>query len=322
MENWAYTPGLRDLGNHIYAYLQCDGPRGGTWGWSNAGLVSDGQESLLVDTLYDLIRTQEMLDTMHRMIPASAHIGMLVNSHSNGDHCNGNQLVAAEQRIVSLRTAEEMSKEPPPSVLGRMLRNAPPEAFIHKALGAFSFTDAIVVPPPTQTFEGELRVQVGTKEVRLIEVGPAHTSGDTLIYVPEDRVLYSGDILFVGGHPVMWAGPTENWLRACDRILALDVETIVPGHGPLTDKQGVRAIKDYLQYVFDEAKQRFEAGMSAYEAALDIPMDRYATWQDGERIVVNVATIYRHLRNAQDRDNVHVLFGQMEQYLRTQETTR
>ena len=68
---------------------------------------------------------------------------------------------------------------------------------------------------------------VGNKMAHLIEVGPAHTRGDTLVHIPGDRVVFTGDILFIGGHPIMWAGPTGNWLPAIDRILAMDVETIV-----------------------------------------------------------------------------------------------
>ena len=104
MSTWSYTKGLHDLGNSVYAYLQPDG----SWGWSNAGIVTDGNASLLVDTLFDLKLTQEMLDSMRRSIPAAASIDMVVNTHADGDHCYGNQLVAGSQIISSARTAEEM----------------------------------------------------------------------------------------------------------------------------------------------------------------------------------------------------------------------
>jgi hypothetical protein len=70
MTIWQYTKGLHDLGNDIYAYLQPDG----TWGWSNAGLITDGEASLLIDTLFDLRLTGEMLGTMRRSLPAAAYI--------------------------------------------------------------------------------------------------------------------------------------------------------------------------------------------------------------------------------------------------------
>ena len=113
MNKWSYTKGLHDLGNSVYAYLQPDGSSG----WSNAGIITDGQASLLVDTLFDLKLTQEMLDTMRRSIPAAAHIGSVVNTHADGDHCFGNQLVADALIIASVRTVQEMMGQP--SQIGR-----------------------------------------------------------------------------------------------------------------------------------------------------------------------------------------------------------
>src|SRR5712671_1546659 len=100
---WSYTKGLHDLGNGCYAYLQPDG----SWGWSNAGFVTDGGEALLVDTLFDLRLTREMLAAIRKAEPA-ATIGTLVNTHSNGDHTFGNQLVAGAEIIASKACAEEM----------------------------------------------------------------------------------------------------------------------------------------------------------------------------------------------------------------------
>jgi cyclase len=294
MSKWSYTRGLHDLGNSVYAYLQPDG----TWGWSNAGILVDGETSLLIDTLFDLKLTQQMLDTMRRSIPAAAHIDMVVNTHANGDHCYGNQLVADAQIIASARTEQEMIEGVNPQLLAALIRQGAQLGqvgeYMSRIFGAFEF-DNITVTPPMTTFEGELSLTVGSKDIHLIEVGPAHTRGDTMVYIPGDRVVFSGDILFIGGHPIIWAGPTSNWLRACDRILAMDVETIVPGHGPITDKQGVVEVKGYFEYIYQEARKRYDAGMPAMEAARDIPLDRYATWTDGERIAVNVASIYREL---------------------------
>jgi cyclase len=310
MSTWSYTKGLHDLGNSVYAYLQPDG----TWGWSNAGIVTAGEASLLIDTLFDLRLTSEMLETMRKSIPAAAHIDMVVNTHANGDHCWGNELVAGAQIIASARSAEEMVTEIAPGQLAMLLKQTPQlgqlGSFASRIYAPFSFEN-ITLTPPNKTFEGELTLKVGDKTVHLIEVGPAHTRGDTLVHIPGDRVVFTGDILFIGGHPIIWAGPTSNWLRACDRILEMDVETIVPGHGPITDKKGVAEVKGYLEYVFQEARKRYEAGMTAQEAARDIPLDRYASWTDGERIVVNVLSIYRELSGDTTHPPIVSLFAEM-----------
>ncbi len=310
MPDFRYTKGLHDLGNSTYAYLQPDG----SWGWSNAGLITDGEASLLVDTLYDLPLTQEMLETMRRAVPASQKIDMLLNTHANGDHCYGNQLVSGARIIGSARTANEMVEGITPERMAGLVRLAPQLGdlgeYLLKAFGPFNF-QGITVTPPTETFEGELTLHVGAKEVRCIEVGPAHTLGDTLVYIPSDKTIFTGDILFINAHPIMWVGPTRNWLRACERILDLDVETIVPGHGPITDKQGVREVKGYFEYIYAEARKRFEAGMPAEAAAKDIPLDRYSSWSEGERIAVNVATIYREFAQPATEPDIISLFAQM-----------
>ncbi len=311
MNKWSYTKGLHDLGNSVYAYLQPDGSSG----WSNAGIITDGQASLLVDTLFDLKLTQEMLDTMRRSIPAAAHIGSVVNTHADGDHCFGNQLVADALIIASVRTVQEMMGQPSPRTMAEWVKNAPAGSigeFIRRALGPFEF-DQITLTLPKQTFEGRLTINVGEKAVELIEVGPAHTRGDTLVSIPGDRTIFTGDILFIQSHPIVWAGPISNWIRACDLILNLDVETIVPGHGPITDKSGVVEVKGYFEYIYEAARRCYEAGMPAFDAARKIALDRYAGWLNRERIVANVAAIYRELSHSPDPTPMDSLFEQMAQ---------
>ncbi len=310
MAKWQYTRGLHDLGNGAWAYLQPDGG----WGWSNAGFIKDGEASLLVDTLFDEHLTQAMLDTIRDATGLSPRdITTLVNTHANGDHTYGNRLVEEAEIIASAATAEEMP-EVPPATLAFMKAEAPNMgdlgAYFLECFGAFDF-DGIELKLPTRTFSGALDLKVGDKPVRLIEVGPAHTRGDTLAHVPGDKVIYTGDILFIDGTPIMWAGPVSNWIRACDVILGLDVDTIVPGHGPITDKAGVARVKDYLTYIDREARARFEAGMDSREAAMDIALRDFDSWIDAERIAVNVTSLYREYRGESQMPDAVTLFGLM-----------
>ncbi|MCB1684502.1 MAG: MBL fold metallo-hydrolase [Pseudomonadales bacterium] len=305
-----YHQGLENLGNGAYAWLQPDGG----WGWSNAGLVTDGDCSLLVDTLFDKTLTAAMLKAMRRAAPvATRRFDVLVNTHSNGDHCNGNELVEGAEIIASAACAEELKHENP-AMMATLIDRAPQmgevgEFFLH-CFGAFDFRD-IRQTLPTRTFEGALDISVGDKRVTLQQVGPAHTAGDILAFVPADRMAFTGDILFIEGHPIIWAGPVQNWIGACDYLLGLDVDLIVPGHGPITDKRGVRAVREYLVYIRDEARRRYDAGMPALEAALDISLTDYDSWGDAERIVVNVTTLYREFSGDQTPNDVMELFSAM-----------
>jgi cyclase len=310
----SYTQGLHDLGDGLFAYLQPDGG----WGWSNAGLVVDGESTLLVDTLYDLPLTRQMLETMRRAVPAAARIDTLVNTHANGDHCYGNQLVDGARIVASERTAAEMS-ELPPAAMAALLEQAPAMgatgAFFLECFGAFDF-NGIELALPEETFAGELTLRVGDRELRLIEVGPAHTRGDTLVLAPAQRVLFSGDILFSEAHPIAWAGPVSNWISACDRILAMDVAVIVPGHGPLASLDAVRELRAYFEYLYEQARECRAQGMSALQAARAISLQRWADWGESERLVVNIANIYNELSDAGEAINPLSAFEQMAEFAR------
>jgi glyoxylase-like metal-dependent hydrolase (beta-lactamase superfamily II) len=297
MADAAYTKGLHEVGDGLFAYLQPDGG----WGWSNAGLVVGGDSTLLIDTLFDLRLTEEMLQAMRRAVPSAARIDTLVNTHANGDHCYGNQLVGDALIVASARTAEEMT-ELPPAAMAVLVQQAPQMGvlgeFFLRCFGAFEF-DGIEPVLPNQTFSGELSLQVGERELQLIEVGPAHTRGDTLVHVPAERVLFTGDVLFSGAHPIAWAGPVSNWIAACERILALDPQAIVPGHGPLSTVEQVRELRDYFEYLYEQARERHGEGMTPLEAARALALDRWADWKEDERLVVNLANIYAELDAAE-----------------------
>jgi cyclase len=305
-----YSAGLHQLGDHSYAWLQPDG----SWGWSNAGLITGDGVSLLVDTLFDLHLTRRMLEA-YAPITESAPIATLVNTHANGDHCYGNELVVGAQIIASTAAAHEMA-EVPPSMLAA-LGQAPGEVgeIFQEYFGAFDF-NGITLTLPTLTFDGAMSVAVGGKQVELLEVGPAHTAGDVLVHSPSDGVVYTGDILFIGGTPIVWAGPLSNWVAACDAIIGFGAEHIVPGHGPVTDADGVRAVRDYLVTVDAEAATRQAAGMSSWDAAQEIQRDLWGKipslpeWGEFGRIAVNVDTSYK------SRDSSYKSADIMEQFRR------
>ena len=289
----SYEKGALEVADGVWAYLQPDG----SWGWSNAGLVHGSEGSLLVDTLFDLKLTTEMLAELRRVATAGAPITTVVNTHANGDHCYGNALLGEAQIIASTACAEEMAKSPP-SELAEMMAQASEMGatgrFLERIFGAFDFEGIEPVAPST-TFDGELELHVGERRVRLMEVGPAHTGGDVVVYLPDERVVFTGDIVFHGGHPIVWAGPVANWIDACKTLAALNVSVIVPGHGPLAGPSVLDDLVGYFEWLTSEASDRFHAGMSAPDAAVDIGTGPYSGWTDAERMAVNVRAVYRDL---------------------------
>lgn len=288
----AYTRGLHELGDGLYAYLQPDGG----WGWSNAGLITADGTSLLVDTLYDLHLTREMLSAM-APVTARHPIDAAVNTHSNPDHCFGNELLPAAAEIYASAASAAEIQQLSPELL-HALKSAPgmpPELtdFVQHAFGPFDF-EGITVRHPSQTFAGRMDLEVGDRTVSFVELGPAHTGGDTIVHVPDAGVVFTGDLLFIEGTPIVWAS-LRNWIAACDRILHLGASVLIPGHGPVTDASGVEDVRRYLRHVRAAARERFEAGMDPAAAAADIDISDFADWGDPERLAANVIAAYREL---------------------------
>ena len=310
-----FAGGLHEVAPGTFAWLQ---PNGG-WGESNAGLVVGDGEALLVDTLWDPALTGRMLGAMRDRV--AAPIRTLVNTHSDGDHVWGNQLVAGEAEIVATATAAHIIREEPPAGLQRFQALAPRlrplgklplpptrragrlGTYVGDMLAPFDWS-GVEITPPTREFSGELTLTAGGREVRLIEVGPAHTPGDLIVHVPDVDVVFAADVMFVGVFPVMWAGPTANWLAALDRIAALHPAVVVPGHGPVSGLDEVAVVRDHLAWVEQNAAPRLAAGRSVRDTARELIDSNefrgadWGGWDAPERIVITVATIDRHRRGA------------------------
>ena len=288
-----YTRGLHEVGDRVWAWTLPDGG----YGWSNAGLVAGDGASLLVDTLFDLALTREMLTAM-KPITDRAPITDALITHSNGDHTHGNQLLDASVRIIAAEgTAEEIAHGMAPEMLAMtQTGNLGPVAtpYARERFGHFDF-GGITVRNADKTFERDLTIDVGGRQINLLNLGPAHTAADSVVHVPDAGVLFGGDLLFIGCTPIVWAGPIDNWVAACDAMIALDAPTVVPGHGPITDPDGIRAVRGYLVHVAEQAEAAYRKGLSWAEAADTIDLGEYATWLDAERVVVNVYQRYREL---------------------------
>jgi glyoxylase-like metal-dependent hydrolase (beta-lactamase superfamily II) len=238
-----------------------------------------------------------MLDAMAPITDGAPITDALI-THSNGDHTHGNQLLDRSVRVIAATgTAEEIAHGMAPEMLV-MAMNADlgPVAtpYLRERFGPFDF-GGITLRNADQTFEDRLTIEVGGREVHVLDLGPAHTAADSVVYVPDAGVLFAGDLLFIGCTPIVWAGPIANWVAACDAMIALDPSTVVPGHGPVTDVEGISGVRGYLVHIAEQAEAAYRKGLSFVEAADTIDLGEYASWLDAERVVINVYTHYREL---------------------------
>lgn len=303
-----FDGGWHKVGENTWAFLQ---PNGGL-GESNAGLIFDGDHAMVVDSLWDLKLTGDMLRGARGIVDVKPEI--LFNTHSDGDHVWGNELFDGA-RIISTTTAKNLMTLDPPKALRAMQRGgnflgllgSNPLPFIGtrdygnlpriplKEMGhemaPFNWSD-INLTLPTETFDGSLTVDVGARKVELIEVGPAHTMGDAVAWVPDVKVCFAADILFIGGTPIAWAGPVASWRKALDTISGLGADTFVPGHGPICTQQEVDVLRDYFEWVSNEGVSQVARGKSPTKVAASMLLSDefeqapWGQWDDPARLVV------------------------------------
>jgi glyoxylase-like metal-dependent hydrolase (beta-lactamase superfamily II) len=293
---------MKQVSDHCFAVLNeknrvCD---------ANSGLINLG-EGVVIDTQTDLRHAQGMIDLFSRVWPGMPK--QVINTHEDGDHVWGNQLFEGAEIIAHSSVPERMKIVADPEETRHLLAGvqnpATCEAMqaVHPGLVAagkqlaedFDLTGVKLVFPTT-VFDKQHELNLNGTHVRLTHVGPCHQCGDTIIHVPDERVVFAGDVLFRRCTPMGWTGSYANWFRCLDLLIDLAPEAIVPGHGPVCGVEGVFEMKSYLEYVLAESRRCFEKELSAVEAAKRIDFGPYGDWKAPARLYMNVERAYREFR--------------------------
>ena len=276
----SWPTGLIEVAPSTYAYIQAIGSAG----ISNAGLVVGSDQGFVIDVLITITRTLEFLDSIRRV--TQLPISHILLTHSHTDHFLGLQ-VLMPTKVVSHAFCREWMRINGVAAAKHWVEFRP------------EFTEGLLgfrLCLPDETFEDRITFYSGDKEIQFFNWGNVHTRGDGLVYLPKERVLFAGDIAFFQVTPLAWQGHIGNWIKALNRILDMEIETIVPGHGPVGGKAELAEMRDYLQLVYDGAKESFNRGLSESEAAKAIKLGKYSTWANPERIEKNVIRSYQELR--------------------------
>ncbi|MEU7280607.1 MBL fold metallo-hydrolase [Streptomyces sp. NPDC045431] len=288
----ATDPYTVQLAPGVHAYVQPDGG----WCLNNAGFVSDGETTVLVDTAATERRAlwlREALREHGAPLPR-----FVVNTHHHGDHTYGNSVFTPGATVVGHEACRR-------EVLaaGRQLHLVWPQT---------DFGD-IDVTAPSLTYEDRLTLHVGSTEVELIHPGVAHTPGDTIVHLPGQSVVFTGDLVFEGGTPFLASGSLRGSLRAVELLRSLGARTVVPGHGPLTDPSAYDATERYLRYVAELAEKGRAKGLTPLEVAREADLGEFAAWRESERLVANVHRAYAELDGEPEGSplDIAAVFGDM-----------
>ncbi|MGW7489585.1 MBL fold metallo-hydrolase [Streptomyces sp. NPDC054786] len=267
----AGAPTLRELADGVFVYEQPDGG----WCLNNAGVITGGGRCVLVDTVATRARAERLRDEVTRVAPGGPDT--VVNTHFHGDHVFGNSLFTPRATVISHEgTRGDMAE----SGLG-LCRLWPDVDW-----------GEITLALPDLTFTERLTLRVGELHVELLHVGPAHTAHDVVVWVPERRVLFTGDVVWSQVTPYVLMGSVAGSLRALERLRALGPETVVPGHGPVAGPGILDATEDYLRWLAQLAEDGLRAGRTPLETARAADLGRFAGLVDAERLVGNLHRAY------------------------------
>lgn len=263
-------PRVEEVADHVFAYVQPDG----TWWINNTGFIIGSDGVVAIDTCATERRTRRFLD--HVSQRTQAPVRVVVNTHHHGDHTHGNYLthpaaIVAHERCrtammaTGIQTYDGIFGDPPPD------------------------WGNLQLAPPMLTFAEHMHVHTGDMTIELHYIGgPAHTTNDVVAWLPEQRTLFSGDLVFNGGTPFVLMGSVAGALGAIDRLRRFDADVIVPGHGPVCDGAVLDGLADYYGFVLRVAADAVAAGIGPLDAARDTDLGEFAELTDSERLVGNL----------------------------------
>ena len=262
----APDPVLNEVSAGVFAYVQLDG----SWGLNNSGFFVGSDGVVVIDTCFTERRSRAFLAAVRGV--TDRPLRTLVNTHHHGDHTHGNWLL------------------PEATIIGHSLCRDAVMQSGHAAKGLFPNVDwgEIPITPPFVTFDDTLHVHVDDLAVELQFMGPAHTTNDIAAWVPERKLLFSGDLVFNGGTPFVMMGSVAGSIAAVERLKTLGAETIVPGNGEVCGPEVLDDQLDYLRFVQSLARDAVASGTSALDAGRAADLGRFAEWHDTERIVGNL----------------------------------
>jgi cyclase len=267
---------VEEVSDGVFAYIQPDG----SWWINNTGFLVASRGVISVDACSTVRRTRAYLEAIATVTPQP--VRTLINTHHHGDHTFGNHLFSGATIVghEATRTGILDWGEP---------RSAP------------FWTEVdwgeVVLEPPFLTYTDAVTLWSDDLRAEVRHVGlPAHTTNDSLVWLPDRKLLFCGDLLFNGGTPFLVQGSVVGAIQVLEEVVKpLGAQTIVPGHGAVTGPELIDEVLGYLRFVQTSARAGRDAGLTALETARELDLGPYAYLLDRERIVGNLHRAYTEL---------------------------
>jgi cyclase len=260
-----YKTGVIEIAPQVYAFIQESGA-------TNSGFIVGEEGVLVIDSLMTPSLATRLLSAIRSV--TKAPIRYLVDTHYHGDHVFGNQYFVPAPIIGHINSRRELIEKFDANM--QRYRNTRPELIPE--------LEQIRMTLPDLTFEDRMNIRLGDREIQLIYLGRAHTAGDILLHLPQDGILYAGDIAFHKVLPAFPDGHITKWLEAMEQTARIDVQTIVPGHGPVGGKAEFEEAKELMAHLHSEVRRGFDQGLTEEETARNVNLGKFGNFLGQDRV--------------------------------------
>jgi len=265
---WA-APQVTPIGSDLYAYISDNDAS------ANSTFLVASKGILIVDTGLNVTEGDRLLREIRKISPLP--VLYVINTHYHPDHQGGNSVVGPSATVVSTDFTRERTLA--------MMQSEP----------QFHFA------PAELTFQQKLTIHLDPYSVEIYFPGKAHTSGDALVYFPQQRAISMGDLFLNRSSPAMDQGSAENWIKALDQVLARPLDKVVPGHFELGTKVDLQRFRDYLSDLFTQIRRLYQRGVREQDAFRRLHMEKYSDFRQFPKYHATFA------------DNAEVIYQQLEQ---------
>jgi len=277
------------------------------YGLCNAAIVDLGGRTVVFDSMLTPMAGTDLVRAAERCTGRKPD--WVVNSHWHGDHIWGNSAFA-DGRVVSSRKVREVvlrksrmqfdgCRREFPKELARMAGPGSPIGPADRPRvrawfrGVLATPNTLRIVAPEVTFDEELVLEGSRRSLHLITYGGGHSPSDVFGYLPEERIVFAGDLAMVGLHPSVSDGWPDTWIRILARMQRLRADCVLPGHGPMGSGASLRAMQRYLHDLQRTASAAIRRGATVREAqGIPIP-EEYRGWGFTFMFRDNVARAYR-----------------------------
>ncbi len=273
----------------------------------NAGIIDNGKETIVFDCFLSPAVAAEIPEVIQAY--GLSPIRYVINSHFHNDHIRGNQVFAEDVKIISTRTIADLIAEMEPEEIAAEKEYAPSSYAMYDSLyhhfsgdtTSLEYREIMMWRPyykvlaesyqtvktrlPDIFMDSLMHLDGPQRKLQLISRGPGHTQSDIILYLPDDQIVFTGDLVFNQNHPYLAHGEIAPWKSWLDFMNTLDIQKVIPGHGPLGNKDIISQMKDYIVNIEELATQLQKQEMEPEELAMP---EKYMDWMLSRFFPVNL----------------------------------